>query len=65
MRQFLSDMLYPGLALAEFPTGLVAGYVPGMDVNSETVTCLRSVLMKPEQEDWVAEITARLERSAR
>ena len=53
------------LALADFPSDLVATYVPDMEVNSETVTCLRSVLMKPEQEDWVAEITARLERSAR
>ena len=53
------------LALADFPSDLVAAYVPDMEVNSETVTCLRSVLMKPEQEDWVAEITTRLERSAR
>jgi glutamate/tyrosine decarboxylase-like PLP-dependent enzyme len=53
------------LALADFPSDLVAAYVPDMAVNSETVTCLRSVLMKPEHEDWVAEITARLERSVR
>jgi glutamate/tyrosine decarboxylase-like PLP-dependent enzyme len=52
------------LALADFPSSLVAVYAPDMTMNSETVTCLRSVLMKPEHEDWIDRITALLEASA-
>ena len=35
-----------------------------MQADTEVVTCLRSVLMKPEHEDWVDRITALLEASA-
>jgi len=52
------------LALADFPSALVAAYAPDMAMNTDTVTCLRSVLMKPEHEDWVDRITALLEASA-
>jgi glutamate/tyrosine decarboxylase-like PLP-dependent enzyme len=52
------------LALADFPASLVAPYVPGMTMNADSVTCLRSVLMKPEHEDWIERITALLEASA-
>jgi len=31
--------------------------------DSETVTCLRSVLMKPEHKDWVEAILERLKRA--
>ena len=52
------------LALADFPSSLVAVYAPDMAMNAESVTCLRSVLMKPEHEDWIERITALLEASA-
>jgi glutamate/tyrosine decarboxylase-like PLP-dependent enzyme len=52
------------LALADFPSSLVAAYAPDMMMNADTVTCLRSVLMKPEHEDWIDRITALLEASA-
>ena len=52
------------LALIELPVELVQHYAPGIDVDSETVTCLRSVLMKPEHEEWVERLTALLEASA-
>ena len=42
------------LALIELPSDLVLEYVPSLDRNSDTVTCLRSVLMKPEQLEEVA-----------
>ena len=53
------------LALAEFPASLVAHYVPDLRMNSDTVTCLRSVLMKPEHHGWLAQIMGILEDSAR
>lgn len=52
------------LALIELPAHLVNKYAPQITVNSETVACLRSVLMKPEHEDWVDRLTALLEASA-
>jgi hypothetical protein len=36
-----------------------------VEVDTESVACLRSVLMKPEHEEWVERITALLEASAR
>ena len=53
------------LALIEVPASLVAGFAPHMDVNSDTVTCLRSVLMKPEHRSWLDQIMGILEASAR
>lgn len=53
------------LALMELPAALVKVYVPDMDVNAETVTCLRSVMMKPEHEDWLDPIMEILECCAR
>ena len=52
------------LAMIQLPTSLVARYVPGFDQDQETVTCLRSVLMKPEHHDWIDRIMALLEASA-
>jgi len=52
------------LALVELPVELVRHYVPGMEPASETVTCLRSVLMKPEHVDWIDRIAAILENAA-
>jgi glutamate/tyrosine decarboxylase-like PLP-dependent enzyme len=52
------------LALATLPTRLVAPAAPEMQADQENVTCLRSVLMKPEHLDWVGRIYEILERSA-
>ena len=52
------------LALVELPVELVRHYVPGMQPASETVTCLRSVLMKPEHDDWIDRIVSILENAA-
>jgi len=41
------------LALIELPVELVQAYVPDLEANADTVTCLRSVLMKPEHLDWL------------
>ncbi|MCG8369070.1 MAG: pyridoxal-dependent decarboxylase [Proteobacteria bacterium] len=52
------------LALIDLPTDFVRRHAPQIEADSGTTTCLRSVLMKPEQEDWVERITALLEASA-
>ena len=52
------------LAMVELPVGIVSHYAQDMAVNSDTVTCLRSVLMKPEHRDWLDPIMAILERAA-
>jgi len=52
------------LALIELPTDIVRDYAPEIESNSEVMTCLRSVLMKPEHEDWIERLTELLEASA-
>jgi glutamate/tyrosine decarboxylase-like PLP-dependent enzyme len=52
------------LAMIELPAAIVRRYVPDMAHNSDTVTCLRSVLMKPEHRDWLDPIMSILERAA-
>ena len=52
------------LALIELPASLVSGYAPEIVANADTVTCLRSVLMKPEHRNWCVEIVAILEDCA-
>ena len=52
------------LALIELPSDLVGHYVPGLEIDSNTVTCLRSVMMKPEQLDWLDRIMDILEDCA-
>lgn len=49
------------LAMIELPVEIVQTYVPGLKANTKTVTCLRSVLMKPEHKDWLDRIMAILE----
>jgi tyrosine decarboxylase/aspartate 1-decarboxylase len=44
------------LALAELPVDFFAGDFGGLKRDRETVTCLRSVLMKPEHLDWIERI---------
>ena len=52
------------LALIELPIEFARHYAPHIAADADSVVCLRSVLMKPEHEDWVTEITALLEQSA-
>lgn len=49
------------LAMMDVPTSLAAQYLPDMEINGETICCLRSVLMKPEHRDWLDEISGILE----
>jgi glutamate/tyrosine decarboxylase-like PLP-dependent enzyme len=51
------------LALIELPAAMLRTYVPEIRATSDTVTCLRSVLMKPEHEEWLDSIMSILERS--
>lgn len=51
------------LALAHLPAGFFPGWAEE-ESPAGTVTCLRSVLMKPEHFDWVEEIWSRLSRAA-
>ena len=52
------------LALITLPASLVSHHWPDMQMNQETVTCLRSCLLKPEHLDWVDDICDTLERLA-
>ena len=52
------------LAMIELPVKLVRAYAPGLDANAKTVTCLRSVLMKPEHRDWLDDIVSTLDAVA-
>lgn len=52
------------LALIELPIEIFAPYAPDVKVDTESVACLRSVLMKPEHEEWIERLTALLEASA-
>jgi glutamate/tyrosine decarboxylase-like PLP-dependent enzyme len=52
------------LAMMEVPSAIVAAYLPAARIDSESVTCLRSVLMKPEHRDWLDRIMQLLEASA-
>ncbi len=51
------------LALAELPTTFFDFEAAGVQCDSDTVTCLRSVLMKPEHESWVDRIWAILDEA--
>jgi tyrosine decarboxylase/aspartate 1-decarboxylase len=52
------------LALVDLPTDMVRHYWPDLKGEDETITCLRSCLMKPEHLDWVEQIFSILETSA-
>lgn len=52
------------LALIEIPVEIVQSHLPKLQANTQTVTCLRSVLMKPEHGDWLDKIMAILEDCA-
>jgi tyrosine decarboxylase / aspartate 1-decarboxylase len=49
------------LALAQLPTAFFAARAPELARDGGTVTCLRSVLMKPEHLAWLDRIWARLD----
>jgi tyrosine decarboxylase/aspartate 1-decarboxylase len=44
------------LALAELPSNFFDLRSAGIEADQPTVTCLRSVLMKPEHDDWIPQI---------
>ncbi|MDP9147404.1 MAG: aminotransferase class I/II-fold pyridoxal phosphate-dependent enzyme [Acidobacteriota bacterium] len=52
------------LALVDLPISLWTGGLPNLKPDRDTITCLRSVLMKPEHFDWVDEIWGRLTTAA-
>ncbi|MEX2125791.1 MAG: aminotransferase class I/II-fold pyridoxal phosphate-dependent enzyme [Woeseia sp.] len=49
------------LALIDLPAAIVSRFWPDLEANRNTVTCLRSCLMKPEHLDWVDDICAILD----
>ena len=53
------------LALIELPAEMLNVYAPNIRANTATVTCLRSVLMKPEHEAWLEPIMEILEACVR
>jgi tyrosine decarboxylase / aspartate 1-decarboxylase len=52
------------LALADLPLAMVDPEGKELEPDRPAVTCLRSVLMKPEHEAWLDRITARLDEAA-
>jgi len=52
------------LAMTKLPSTLVAANVDNLDPDTDTTTCLRSVLMKPEHADWIDRIVTILENAA-
>ncbi len=50
------------LALAELPVEFLDGAAGDMKKDRQTVTCLRSVLMKPEHREWIDRIWAILDK---
>jgi len=52
------------LALADLPTKLFDLSAVGMERDRDTITCLRSVLMKPEHLAWIDRIWQILDQSA-
>lgn len=52
------------LATFKYPSASLRALWPDVDMDQETVTCLRSCLMKPEHEAWVERIWAILDQVA-
>ncbi len=52
------------LALIELPADRLRTCAPDIRATTGTVTCLRSVLMKPEHRDWIDRIVSILENAA-
>ena len=53
------------LALMELPMSLARRWLQDIAADSASITCLRSVLMKPEHADWIDRIFDLLENCAR
>jgi tyrosine decarboxylase/aspartate 1-decarboxylase len=51
------------LALAELPARFFDLEAAGMEADRETLTCLRSVLMKPEHREWVPRLVEILDQA--
>ena len=49
------------LALIELPVALTEPWLSDIEANSNSITCLRSVLMKPEHHEWSERIVGLLE----
>jgi glutamate/tyrosine decarboxylase-like PLP-dependent enzyme len=52
------------LALASLPRPLLEPAAPVETWDSDTITCLRACVMKPEHADWMPEIVRRLQAAA-
>lgn len=52
------------LATFKYPVALLKDSWLDVEADQETVTCLRSVLMKPEHKDWLEQIWSRLDQAA-
>ena len=52
------------LATFKYPTALLREKWRGVDLDQQSVTCLRSCLMKPEHLDWVDKIWALLDKAS-
>jgi tyrosine decarboxylase/aspartate 1-decarboxylase len=52
------------LAVAELPIGFWGENISGIKRDKNTLTCLRSVLMKPEHLEWIPRIWDELSRAA-
>jgi len=52
------------LALITLPASMISQYWPDLTLDQDSVTCLRSCLMKPEHLDWLEDIAAILEDAA-
>jgi glutamate/tyrosine decarboxylase-like PLP-dependent enzyme len=52
------------LALVSIPSSIVGHYWPELEMNRDSVTCLRSCLLKPEHRDWIGKIAGILEEVA-
>ncbi len=51
------------LALAELPASFLDIESAGMEKDADTITCLRSVLMKPEHNEWIGRIWKILDKA--
>ena len=65
-RKLFDDAANQGLhlALIELPITVAAHWLPDMKVDSTSITCLRSVLMKPEHKIWTERIVEMLDECA-
>ncbi len=52
------------LATISVPAELAEHYLPDMEMDTDSILCMRSVMMKPEQRDWIEPIMAILEDCA-